>query len=65
MLRLTYVKGDGKQRWLRSLRTAPVVASLPPSFSRWVKLRGGPLESLWAGGDGRSTKKIFAQGKIK
>ena len=26
-------------------------------------LRDGPLENLWGGG--RSTKKIFAQGKIK
>ena len=28
-------------------------------------LRDGPLENLWEGGGGRSTKKIFAQGKIK
>ena len=28
-------------------------------------LREGPLENLWGGGGGRSTKKIFAQGKIK
>ena len=27
------------------------------------QLRDGPLENLWVGG--RSTKKIFAQGKIK
>ena len=27
------------------------------------RLREGPLENLWGGG--RSTKKIFAQGKIK
>ena len=30
-------------------------------------IRDGPLENLWGvgGGGGRSTKKIFAQGKIK
>ena len=28
-------------------------------------LREGPLENLWGWGGGRSTKKIFAQGKIK
>ena len=28
-------------------------------------LRDGPLENLWGGGGGRSTKKKFAQGKIK
>ena len=28
-------------------------------------IRDGPLENLLGGGDGRSTKKIFAQGKIK
>ena len=27
--------------------------------------RDGPLENLWGGGGGGSTKKIFAQGKIK
>ena len=27
--------------------------------------RDGPLENLWGGGGLRSTKKIFAQGKIK
>ena len=27
--------------------------------------RDGPLENLWGGGGGRSTKKIFAQGKIE
>ena len=30
-----------------------------------VKIRDGPLENLWGGGGGRSTKKKFAQGKIK
>ena len=33
-----------------------------------MDIRDGPLENLWGGGgwgDGRSTKKIFAQGKIK
>ena len=30
------------------------------------RFRDGPLENLlWGGGVGRSTKKIFAQGKIK
>ena len=28
-------------------------------------LRDGPLENLWGAGGGRSTKKKFAQGKIK
>ena len=34
---------------------------------RFLPLRDGPLENLWEGGGagGRSTKKIFAQGKIK
>ena len=30
-----------------------------------ISIRDGPLENLWGGGGGRSTKKIFAQGKIK
>ena len=33
------------------------------SFSRGLVVRDGPLENLWGGG--RSTKKKFAQGKIK
>ena len=28
-------------------------------------LKDGPLENLWGGGGRRSTKKKFAQGKIK
>ena len=34
---------------------------------RAIGLRDGPLENLWGRGGGgwRSTKKIFAQGKIK
>ena len=35
----------------------------PYQSSHMVHLRDGPLENLWGGG--RSTKKIFAQGKIK
>ena len=31
----------------------------------YFTFRDGPLENLWGGGGGRSTKKIFAQGKIK
>ena len=30
-----------------------------------ISIRDGPLENLWGGGGGRSTKKIFEQGKIK
>ena len=30
-----------------------------------VILRDGPIENLWGGGGGQSTKRIFAQGKIK
>ena len=29
-----------------------------------LRIRDGPLENLWGRG-GRSTKKIFAQGKIR
>ena len=32
---------------------------------RTIGLREGPLENLLGWGGGRSTKKIFAQGKIK
>ena len=36
----------------------------------FASVRDGPLENLWrvgggGGGSGRSTKKIFAEGKIK
>ena len=31
----------------------------------WIWIRDGPLENLWGEGGGRSTKKKFAQGKIK
>ena len=34
-------------------------------FGEVVTIRDGPLENLFGGGGGRSTKKIFAQGKIK
>ena len=38
----------------------------PTGAAASVEFRDGPLENLWGrGGDGRSTKKIFAQGKIK
>ena len=34
-------------------------------YTEQLTLRDGPLENLWGGGGGQSTKKIFAQGKIK
>ena len=45
----------------------------PVSSDFWVvaqrlrrnRLTDGPLENVWGVGGGRSTKKIFAQGKIK
>ena len=33
------------------------------NMNEFNKVRDGPLENLWGGG--RSTKKIFAQGKMK
>ena len=50
----SYKYAAGRQE---ALSTAPWTAC------QW--LRNGPLENLWGGGGGRSTKKLFAQGKIK
>ena len=50
----------------------PRVRGLLISFgaTKFALLRDGPIENLWevgvgGGGGGRSTKKIFEQGKIK
>ena len=39
-------------------------ASLRPSCHRINELRDGPLEKLWGGGGGRSTKKYSRKGNL-
>ena len=53
---------------LRNVRRIYLSTSPVAGVTRLSRpLKDGPLENLWGGGEGgrRSTKKIFAQGKIK
>ena len=50
------------------LSSTVFLVSSPCIFSKFNPLKDGPLENVWGGeggGGGRSTKKIFVQGKIK